>query len=485
LLGTSVEASAQNALPPPPSTPQASPAAADRSSAAPARLETPEDVAPSLELVAPARAISLTEALAFAREHQPAMRAALAQVAAARADAGVVRAQWQPRLVAGLELLGATANNTTASYAGISGIDVPRIGGTPVTDTGDFTPFASTLVAIGLQQEVFDFGRIAAQAAVQDALAEVQRQGADATWLAIALNVEEAYFAVRAAHAIARASEQAVARAHVHRDFAKAKVDAGLWPPINLTRAEADFVRFEIGSIKAKGALAAAQTAFAAAIGSPDHALDVVEQPPEPAQLPSLSEALARAAERDPVLLQAVAALRAQSAHTRAVGAGMRPNLQLTASFSGREGGATPSSGPDPRYEGFVPRVPNWDVGVVLRWPLFDAVNVGQREASRARERVRAEEIANARRRQIAQVEQAYTVVSVAGAALPALERALQAAQLNYDQADARFKGGLGTVVELSDAEAVRIEADIGLTLGRFDLARARAVLGRVIAEHL
>jgi hypothetical protein len=37
----------------------------------------------------------------------------------------------------------------------------------------------------------------------------------------------------------------------------------------------------------------------------------------------------------------------------------------------------------------------------------------------------------------------------------------------------------------LSDAEAVRIEADIGLTLGRFDLARARAVLGRVIAEHL
>jgi outer membrane protein TolC len=61
----------------------------------------------------------------------------------------------------------------------------------------------------------------------------------------------------------------------------------------------------------------------------------------------------------------------------------------------------------------------------------------------------------------------------------------VEAARANYDQADARFKSGLGTSVELADAEALRTEADIQLALGQFDLARARAAFGRAIAEGL
>ena len=61
----------------------------------------------------------------------------------------------------------------------------------------------------------------------------------------------------------------------------------------------------------------------------------------------------------------------------------------------------------------------------------------------------------------------------------------MEAAVANYAQADARFKAGLGTSVELADAEALRTEAEIQLALGKFDLARARAQLGRVIAARL
>ena len=53
----------------------------------------------------------------------------------------------------------------------------------------------------------------------------------------------------------------------------------------------------------------------------------------------------------------------------------------------------------------------------------------------------------------------------------------------NYAQADARFKAGLGTSVELADAEGLRTEAEIQLVLGEFELARARAAFGRTIAE--
>jgi outer membrane protein TolC len=431
------------------------------------------------------RGMTLQGALAYAREHQPAVRASLARIAAQRAQARVPSAQWLPFVEAGAELLGATANNTTASYVSIPGIDIPRIGATRATSTGSFAPFASTLATIGAQQEIFDFGRIAAQSAVEDSLVEVERHGADVQWLAIALGVEEAFFAVRAARSIVSASEQAYERARVHRDLAEAKVTAGLFPPINLTRAEADLTRFDVGRIHADGALEAARSAFAASVGAPELVLDAEGEPPPPHELPSLSQALADAHKRDPLLLQAVARLDAQRAETRAVDALLRPNLALSAAISGREGGAPPSSGTRGRFDGWVPDVPNWDVGVVLRFPLYDAVIAARRDALQAKEEARSAEVEVARQQEVAAVQQAYVAVKMAGASLTALERALDAAQRNYEQADARFKGGLGTVVELADAEALRVDADIQLALGRFGLARARAVLGRTMAEGL
>jgi len=129
--------------------------------------------------------------------------------------------------------------------------------------------------------------------------------------------------------------------------------------------------------------------------------------------------------------------------------------------------------------------VPNWDVGVVLTWPLFDGVVSARKSASRAEEQVRREEIGLVHQEEVAAVREAYVAVDVARAALPGLRRAVDAAKANYDQADARFRAGLGTSVELADAEAVRTDADIQLALGEFDLARARAAFGRTIAEGL
>jgi outer membrane protein len=63
------------------------------------------------------------------------------------------------------------------------------------------------------------------------------------------------------------------------------------------------------------------------------------------------------------------------------------------------------------------------------------------------------------------------------------LRHELDAAHANYAQADARFKAGLGTSVELADAEALRADAEIRLAIGIFDLAKTRAAFGRAIAE--
>ncbi len=433
---------------------------------------------------APIRTMTLAEALAYAKAHQPAILAARMRVLAVQADVQVARAQWLPLATLGVQLIEGTTNNTTTSYVSIPGLDIPRIGGTAVTATGSFTPHASTLAGIGLQQEVFDFGRIAAQSAALDALVNVQSLGAKAERLAIAFSVEEAFFAVQAARNIVLASQQAFARAQTHRDMAKAKVAAGLQPTIDLTRSDAEVAQFDVARIRAQGGLDAAQSAFAAAVGVPDLQLDASGEAPPESELPSITSVIARTIEVNPELLQAVARLDAQQALTRSIAALWLPNLALTASFSEREGGADPSSGSPGAHAGWVPDVPNWDVGLVLRWPLYDAVVLARRDSSHAQEAVARADVDAIRQRQISAVQQAYVAVTVAQSALPALAKAVAAAQSNYEQADARFKGGLGTIVELTDAEAVRIDAEIQLALGRFTLARARAALARLVAEE-
>jgi len=365
-------------------------------------------------------------------------------------------------------------------------MDVPRIGGTRVVSSGSFKPYASTIVAGGITQELFDFGRIAAQSAAADAQLDVERQRARTTTLEVTFDVEEAYFAVLAAKSILKASDDAFERSRVHRDFAKAGVVAGLRSPIDLTRAEADLARFDIGRIHARGGLLTAQTTLAAAVGVEEPALDAAAPPSAPLDMPALDAAIAQASARDPRVLGAMAELRAEEEHTRAIGAELRPDLGLTATISGRAGGAPPSGNGSPADQnGWLPNVPNWDAGVVLSWPLFDGTIVARRDASRAREQVRRDQLTLIQYEHTATIRLAYEAVKVARTALHGLERSVDAARANYAQAEARFRSGLGTSVELADAEALRTEAEIQLALGQFQLARARSSFGRAIAEGL
>src|SRR5262249_55803712 len=62
--------------------------------------------------------------------------------------------------------------------------------------------------------------------------------------------------------------------------------------------------------------------------------------------------------------------------------------------------------------------------------------------------------------------------------------QSLEAASRNHAQADARFKAGLGSSVELADAETLLVQAEIDLAVGRFEHARARARLSRALSEE-
>jgi outer membrane protein TolC len=450
-------------------------AAAQPASPPPSPLDTPASM-PTM---------TIAEALAYTHEHQPAIRAALSRVATRIAEAQIPSGQWLPKVTAAAELFAMTANNTTGTYVAPDFLDVPRIGATSSTATGRLSPYASTFVGAGLLQELFDFGRIGAQRAAADALVSVEKQVAATARLDVDFSVEEAFFSVLAAKGIVRAADEAYTRSLVHRDLAKRGVDSGLRSPIELTRAEADLARYDVGRVRARGGLAVAQSVLAASVGAPDPAIDTADQPPQPSDMPALRDALAMAEKRDPQLAAAIAQLKGTEERSRAIGAELRPDLSVTATLSGRAGGAPPSSGPIPTGDGWLPTVPNWDAGLLLTWPLFDGVVAARRDAAAAEEQLRRDEIDVTRLLMMAQVRQTYEQVRVARNAVVALQNAVVAARANWQQADARFGAGIGNAVELADAEAVRTDAEIQLALGQFDLERARAAFGRAIAEGL
>jgi outer membrane protein TolC len=340
------------------------------------------------------------------------------------------------------------------------------------------------LAAVSVDQELFDFGRIAAQSAAADSVVKTISQQAELERLAIALMVKEAYFAVQGAKAVLRAAQDGYERTRLHRDWAEAGVKSGLFAPIERTRAEADLARFDVNRMRAEGGVASTQAMLAAAVGSPERMLDVEDVVLAVPPLPPVNQAFADAAAHDPVVLAARARLESEHAVTRAIGAETRPDLLLVGGFSTRAGGATPSSGPEARAGGWLPDVPNWDVGVFLHWPIYDGVVLARQRASSARERALQSELDAVLQQEVAAVESAYVEAQVARAALDALQRSVDAARANYGQAEARFKAGLGTALELADAEYLRTDAEIQLAGGRFALARARAVLAKLLAEE-
>lgn len=450
-----------------------------------ARAQTPPGAGEAtLSTAAPTRAITLAEALAFARAHQPSLATALARVRAAEADTHVARAQWLPTLGATAQVFEATENNSSASTLGVRGVDLPRIGGTRVPDHPSWAPHASTLAAVGLDQDVFDFGRIGAQAAVADATVGVERLAADVERLRVALVVKEAFFGVLGAKAVLTAAAGAYARARAHADQATATVHSGLHAPIELTRAQADLTRFDVARLQALGNVRGAQAILAGALGAPEPALDAAEPVPPAAEPPPLSEAIRAVERRDPAVRAAAAQVEAQRALTRAIAAETRPDLFLSSGLSGRAGGAPPSSGPTADAAGWLPETPNWHAGLVLRWPLYDGVVDARARSAAAREEVAAAALSLVRQQEAAAVQSAYLQFEVARSSLVALERAAEAARANHAQAEARFKAGLGTAIEIADAESVRASAEIQLAIGQFAVARERAIIARVLGDE-
>lgn len=421
--------------------------------------------------------VTLDEALQRAGTGHPLVKAAKTRVAALEAEEKVASAAWLPRVGVMAQAVVSTSNNSTTTFIGSPAVDLPRIGATPLSPTADWAPAASTLVAVGVRQQVYDFGRTTAELEAARASTGVEQARVGQSTVEVRVGVIQAWYAVKAAREVLASSERSFERVRALRDFVKANVDAKLRAPVELTRAEVELQRSDVARVRAEAQLAIAQRQLAAAVGL-EGALDAAGDGRLPSGSPAL-EALLDAASRDGRLQEAEARTRAASAQAEAVAAAWRPSLGATAALSGRAGGATPNAGEVPVGAGWLPVIPNWDVGVLLSWQALDPVAFARTDAARARAQAASAELELVRQQELAVASSAWLEAQVATRALPMLQVALQGAVANQQQAEARFRLGLATQLELTEAERLRTEAESQLALGELSVARALAGLER------
>jgi outer membrane protein len=424
----------------------------------PAPAAEPAPAAPPAAAPAAAapRVLGLEEALRIGLARQPQLRQARANVDAARARADRALAPLLPQI------------SGTASW---DYSESERDGAASLSPLGTITSSRKEF-GYGLTGRVlvWDFGQTTGRYGAARALAASESDSERATRAEVALAIRTAYFDAVAAKALVSVARESLGNTQRHLEQVRAFVEIGTRPPIDLVQERTNVANARVQLIQAENAYATARVRVEQAIGAADLGpWEVADESPPPVAGEEgppealLEEALAAR----PELAALSEQLRAQDLTTRAVRGGYLPSLDVNAAI----GETGPKPTPDElRY--------TWSTGVTLTWPLFEggATRAEVREARATATAIDAQ-LEQLRQAVRLEVEQARLGVRAASATLVAAGEAAEAARERLVLAEGRYETGVGSVLELADAQLALTTALGQRVQAEFQLATARSQL--------
>ena len=421
--------------------------------------------------------LALDDALEYALNHYPAVRAALEQVQVSTANVLLAKSAYLPRLDSVWQTNRATANNVFGQLLPQSVI--PAISG-PVLSSSAQTVWGSAGGAL-FSWEPFDFGL--RDAAIREAEAGVVRARADEalTRLEVQQAVGTAFLAVLTAQQTVAAADADVQRRQVLARAARALADNQLRPGAEASRADAEHAAAQTRAIQARQALVIAQTNFARTLGQTSNTVSVNTAglldrvPPE---TPTLAGQTAH-----PLAQSRQAAVDLAHAQESVLGATDRPRIYLQSSVFARGSGASPDGALDGGADGLGLERANWAAGFQIVFPnLFDFASLRARRAASAA--VTRAESARYDEAVLTITAQQHTADAMADAARAIAQNTpvqLAAARLSEAQARARFEAGLTSIVEVAEAQNLLVQAEFQDSMARVDVWRA--LLAQAIAR--
>ncbi|PYN75566.1 MAG: hypothetical protein DMD97_14445 [Candidatus Rokuibacteriota bacterium] len=416
--------------------------------------QTPSPLQP-----APGRVLTLDECIAIALEAQPRIQATLADYAAARFRVNQSLAPLLPQLSG---LVSASRSESTSVTTTLAGRNIDSIQSRQFGDT--------FLAQVQLSQLLFDFGKTLAATDASRKLAEVAVEDVELQRQLIALAVKEAYTNTLFSQRLIRVQEQAVERAELNLRSAKGFFDVGTRPKSDVARAEVDVANARVDLIRARNAyrsaIVALNIAMAIGVDSPTKIVDnLIYEAFTMDRLQLRGEALRQRPEYRQARLRAAAAEATERQTFR--------NFFPDISGSGTYGGTQPQLNEA------------WTLGLTLSWSIFDGgsriarYQEAKANVEGARARVKSTELDI-----LQNVEQAEIAVEEAQERIQAAQALVASAQENFRLAQGRFDAGVGTILELTDAQLALTQAQNTESQALADYRIALARLDRSVGRR-
>jgi len=406
-----------------------------------------------------AQLMTLQECVEIALRTHPQIRLALSQREASLARLRQAQAQWRPEL----NLMGTQRQQgPTVSFI------VPLPPPNPPREISVVRP-STQLLNLELRQSIYDGGRFTANIRSARYLLDASDASLQATLAQLTLRVTEAYADVLAAQALEEVARQSVERVQVVLKMAKARLEAGVAPRFDVLRAESELAAAQEQLLTAQNAVALAKAALNQLLGRPTNAPIEVAPLPEPitpsSETLQTETFLTQALAHRPELLAVEAQVQAAQERVNFAKADKNPLLFLSSNYQRQT--AT----------GFS-RDYSWSVNLIVQFPLFDS---GRRESVVQEQEALLQQALAQReqlQRQIAlEVEQAVRNYQVALQRLNTARAALASAEEAFRLARVRYEAGVGTQVEVLDAQVALTRARANEIQALYDAHKAFARL--------
>jgi outer membrane protein len=398
----------------------------------------------------PPASLTLAAAKTYALQNNPRVRAADASTEAAGSVVKEVKAAQFPTvsgLVTGVEaghgtILAAGALQTSSLYSRLA-------------------------AGLAVSQLVTDFGRTARLTDSAQLRLGAQQSNGRAVREQVLLEVEQAYFQALGGSAALRAAQAAVTNREITLRQIRALAESSMRSTLDVRFAEVALSQAQLDVVQAENLAAEAQSDLAAALGLDRAEAFTLADEPAPGPLEAKPDARIQAALSKRPELQAITQLR-DAAH-RYADAEKRLTLP-TVSLLGAAG-AIPAG--DPR----LPETYS-AAGVNVNIPIF---NGGLFSARRAEAEQRAA-AADSEVRQLANqvsrdVRNAWLEANTAARRVDVTTRLLAQATEALRLAQTRYDAGLGSIVELSQAQLNQTSADIQNATAQYEYLSRRAAL--------
>lgn len=403
------------------------------------------------------RPLSLKEVQETARSNHPRMQ--VAQLRAQASQEAIVQAQaaYLPHI--NQETVGAISNsskNAPARLAAGFGLAPPPVAGRAAT-------------GIVLKQLVTDFGRTSSLVESSELKAKASEENIQATDAQVMLVATSAYYQLLQAQEVLKVADEAMAARTLNLKQVQALMESGLKSSLDVSFAEVNVSDAKLLQLKARNDLESSRAILSTAMGNRDtEIVEALEQPmPSPTQ--TLETAITEALYLRPDLRELRLELQAAEKFVEAEKAAARPKVELVGDINympwvNLESGKYPSF--------------NAIGGLLVNVPVFEGFEL-QARAQKAQKEYQAVShgLTDAENSTLRDVRVSWMTAKTAFERMEPAHQQYVETQKAYKLAESRYQIGLGSIIELTQAQLNLTRGAIGEIEARIEYQQQRAEL--------